>query len=380
VTLESLFSGATASDRAVGAALGAHPKWGARDRAFFADTVYETVRWRRRLEYLSGRKEVRSLAAMHWTLRGYTRPDWADWPDISAEELEERKASLTTAPRAVRESVSDELDAMGLAALGPGWDRELTALNEQAPVFLRINPLVTTLEKTIRALAEAGVTARPVTGAPMALQVEQGRVSPKLAQAGQFEIQDAGSQQVAPFLQVEPGQIVLDLCAGAGGKTLHLAALMQNRGELHAFDTAPGKLTTLRLRADRTGIRVRTHPAEPEVISRFHTEAHRVLVDAPCTGTGTLRRHPDIKYRVTAASLAETAALQRLILTRAARAVRPGGKLVYATCSLLPAENEEQSAWFTAAHPDFRFEEESRISPAATGWDGFYMARWRRGE
>lgn len=380
LTLEEVFSGQAAADRAVGTALGSHPKWGARDRAFFAETVYETVRWRRRLEYLSGMEEARVLAAAHWRLRGYARPEWADWPDLADDTLEERKASLAAAPRAVRESLSDELDGLGSSTLGSIWEREIAALNQPAPVFLRIHPLITTLEKAARTLAEAGVVAVPVPGAPLALRVESGRVSPRLAQTGEFEIQDAGSQQVAPFLQAGPGQTVLDVCAGAGGKTLHLAALMQNRGELHAFDTAPNKLKTLRIRADRAGVKLKTHDAAPDVLGRFFGEADRVLVDAPCTGTGTLRRHPDLKYRFTRESLVETAALQRLILTRAARTVRPGGKLVYATCSLLPAENEEQAAWFAAEHPAFVFEEERRISPAATGWDGFYMARWARGE
>jgi len=210
--------------------------------------------------------------------------------------------------------------------------------------------------------------------------VESGRVSPRLAQTGEFEIQDAGSQQVAPFLQPEPGQIVLDVCAGAGGKTLHLAALMENRGELHAFDTAPNKLKTLRIRAERAGVKVKTHEAAPEVLGRFFGEADRVLVDAPCTGTGTLRRHPELKYLITADSLAETVALQRQILTRAARLVKPGGKLVYATCSLLPAENEAQRAWFSTERTEFVFQDERRLSPAETGWDGFYMARWMRAE
>lgn len=385
LTLGEVLAGQTAADRAVGAALGSHPKWGSRDRAFFAETIYETIRWRRRLEHLLDHRSddaasPRSLAAIQWRLRGYARPDWADrdWPEIPDHILEERKTTLTTAPRAVRESVSDELDALAFTALGPAWETELPALNRPAPVFLRIHPQRTTLEKTIRALTDAGITAVPVPGAPLALRVEHGRVSPRLAQTGDFEIQDAGSQQVAPFLQPQPGHTVLDLCAGAGGKTLHLAALTENRGELHAFDTAPDKLKTLRLRAARADVKLKTHEASPDVLSRFFGEADRVLVDAPCTGTGTLRRHPDLKYQVTRASLAETITLQQQILTRAARTVKNGGKLVYATCSLLPAENEEQAAWFTAEHPEFQFEEERRISPAATGWDGFYMARWVR--
>ena len=381
LTLEEILSGREAADRAVGAALGSHPKWGSRDRAFFASTVYETVRWRRRLEFLAGVNEpapAQVAAGLHWQLAGYARPPWAEWPEVPDHVLTERTALLAAGPRAVRESIPDALDTLASAALGPAWDAELAALNQPAPVFLRIHPQRTTLAKTITALAAAGVSAEPVPGAPLALRVTAGRVSPRLAQTGDFEIQDAGSQQVAPFLQPEPGQTVLDICAGAGGKTLHLVALMENRGELHAFDTASHKLKTLRLRAERAGVKVKTNLAEPEVLSRFMGEADRVLVDAPCSGTGTLRRHPDLKYHVTAESLEEVTTLQRQILHRAARTVRDGGRLVYATCSLLPAENEAQAAWFTAEYPEFTFEEERRLSPAATGWDGFYMARWVR--
>lgn len=371
-TLEEILRGGAAADRAVGRALGAHPKWGARDRAFFADTIYEVVRWQRRLAHQAGADDLWSLAGMHWQLRGLDHPDWATWPDRSP-------APLDDAPRAVRESIPDELDALAAAALGPQWDTELTALNQPAPVFLRINPQRTTLDAVTRELAEHGIEVSPLHGAPLALQVTNGRgVPPRLTQSGRFEIQDAGSQQIAPFLQVEPGHTVLDLCAGAGGKTLHLAALTQGRGELHAFDTAPAKLNTLRLRADRAGIRVRTYDASPEILSRFHGEADRVLVDSPCTGSGTFRRHPDLKYRITAASLADTLALQRLLLTRAAKLLRPGGKLTYATCSIFPAENEDQAAWFSAQHPAYELEDQRRLSCAATGWDAFHMARWRK--
>lgn len=376
-TLEEIRAGA-AADRAVGRALGAHPKWGARDRAFFADTVYECVRWHRRLAHLAETEEAWTLAGMHWALRGYDRPDWAAWPDISPAAIQERQATLAAAPRALRESLSDELDELGSSALGAQWELELRALNQAAPVFLRINPAVTSLDAVTRQLADNGIVVKAVPGAPLALRVESGRVPPRLTQSGAFEIQDAGSQQVAPFMQVEPSHIVLDLCAGAGGKTLHLAALMQHRGELHAFDTEPAKLSTLRTRASRAGVRVRTHDAAPDVLSRFHGEADRVLADAPCTGTGTLRRHAELKYRITPATLAATLTLQRQILSRAARLVRAGGKLTYATCSLLPAENGDQAAWFTAEHSDFEWEEQRYISPAATGWDGFFMARWRR--
>jgi len=377
--LEEIFAGNAMSDRVVGRALGVHPKWGSRDRSFVADTVYEVVRWHRRLAWLAGGDDPWSLAGIQWSLRGFPRPDWASWPDISPELRDQRLQSLAMAPRAVRESVSDKLDDLGENQLGAQWDTELSAMNRQAEIFLRVNPLRASLAAVTEELAEQGIVISPVEGAPLALRTVSARGIPaKLRLSGRFEIQDAGSQQVAPFLQVEPGHMVVDACAGAGGKTLHLAALMAGCGELHALDVHPEKLETLNSRAARAGARVQTAVVSPAILAKLESRADRVLVDAPCSGTGTLRRQPDLKYRVTSDTLARIRVLQRELLTQFARLVRPGGKLLYATCSVMPCENEDQAKWFSSQHSDFVFEEERRISPAATGWDGFYMARWRR--
>lgn len=218
-------------------------------------------------------------------------------------------------------------------------------------------------------------------GAPLALRVEEGKTLPaRLKESGRFEIQDAGSQQVAPFLQAEPGHRVVDACAGAGGKTLHLAALMNGKGELRALDVDGRKLAALKSRAAAAGVKVWTAQASPDVAAPLSGWADRVLIDAPCSGSGTLRRQPDLKYRITAESIDQTRALQRELLREYSPLVRPGGKLVYATCSVFPGENEAQAAWFSAQAADFIMEDERRISPAETGWDGFYMARWRRTE
>ncbi len=377
--LEEIFSSSAMSDRVVGRALGVNPKWGSRDRSFVADTVYEVVRWRRRLAWLAGGDDPWSLAGMHWALRDLPRPGWASWPDISPEVRAERMQLLAAAPRAVRESLSDELDALGEAELGAQWDAELAAMNCQAQVFLRVNPLRSSLAGVTAELAEQNIVLSPVEGAPLALCTQAGRGIPaRMRLSGKFEIQDAGSQQVAPFVHVEPGQVVVDACAGAGGKTIHLGALLSGQGELHAFDVHPEKLEALSGRASRAGVRVLTAVVSPAILTKLDSRADRVLVDAPCSGTGTLRRQPDLKFRISAASLAETQKLQRELLAQFARLVRPGGKFVYATCSVLPSENEEQAKWFSSQHSDFVFEEERRISPEVTGWDGFYMARWRR--
>ena len=211
-----------------------------------------------------------------------------------------------------------------------------------------------------------------------AAEVECKAVTAQLRESGRFEIQDAASQQVAPFCQVEPGMRVVDACAGAGGKTLHLAALLEGKGDLLAMDVQERKLESLKARAARATVKVRTALLSDEVLAKQAGQADRVLVDAPCSGSGTLRRQADLKYRISAESVAQIQQVQREVLERCAPVVKPGGKLIYATCSILPSENEAQAAWFSAGHPDFVLEEERRISPAASGWDGFYMARWRR--
>jgi 16S rRNA (cytosine967-C5)-methyltransferase len=377
--VRSVFEEGMVADRAVARALGAHPKWGKRDRSLVAETVYEVVRGRRRLEVLAGSGDWWALCGCWWESQGFARPEWATWPVVTPEEREAREAALAEMPQAVRFSLSDEFDAMGAAALGDCWEMELAALNQAAPVFLRVNPRRGNVASVLAELEAAGVEAVAVPGTDFGLQVTGSRAVPAmLRESGRFEIQDAASQQVAPFCQVEPGMRVVDACAGAGGKTLHLAALMEGKGDLLAMDVVERKLETLKNRAARATVKIRTALNDKGSRAAMAGQADRVLVDAPCSGSGTLRRQADLKYRITAESVAAVVAVQRTVLSEAAAMVKPGGKLVYATCSILPVENAEQAAWFTGAVPGFVFEEERRISPAETGWDGFYMARWRR--
>ena len=377
--LRSIFEEGVVADRAVGRALGANPKWGKRDRALVAETVYEVVRGRRRLEVLAGSGDWWALCGFWWEQQGFVRPEWALWPEVPEAVRLEREAALAKLPRAVRFSLSDEFDALGEAELGDRWEVELAALNQAAPVFLRVNPRRGNLASVTAELEAVGVAVEPVEGCPLGLRVSGGKAVPaQLRESGRFEIQDAASQQVAPFLQVEPGMRVVDACAGAGGKTLHLAALLEAKGDLLAMDVQERKLESLRARASRATVKVRTAVVSDEALAGMAGQADRVLVDAPCSGSGTLRRQADLKYRITAESVAQGRQLQREVLERCVPLVRPGGKLVYATCSILPSENQAQAAWFSAGHPDFVLEEERILSPAATGWDGFYMARWRR--
>lgn len=195
---------------------------------------------------------------------------------------------------------------------------------------------------------------------------------------GLLEVQDLNAQAVAPFAEVEPGQRVVDLCAGEGGKALHLAALMRNKGRLLALDIIPAKLERLRTRAARAGVdNLEARPIEGSTtLKRLKATADRVLVDAPCSGLGVLRRHPEIKWHLTREGLAELQTTQAQLLRQGAALAKPGGKLIFITCSVLRGEGEIPVRDFIAeAQGEWTLETEERLAPQANGGDGFYLAR-----
>jgi len=361
-------------DRELDVLFRANPKWGKRDRSFVAETAFEVTRWRRALGFLAGDEAIAALCAAQWIRGGHEVPEW--WAS-HPEEITAREAELSQQPRAVRESIPDWLDDLGERELGETWDKQIAALNRRAPVFLRVNRLRIGVGEAIRWLGSHGIDTSAVAGSPDALVLPPGKILPKpLAGEGLVEIQDAGSQRIAPLLDVQPGMRVIDACAGAGGKSLHLAALMHGRGEIVALDISTAKLSELRRRATRAGTRIiRTETWREDTLKRYAGWADRVLIDAPCSGLGTLRRQPDLKWRLTAPSLEKTKRLQRRMLDHYPELLRPGGKFVYATCSVLPSENGGQIRNLVERDPRRGIEEELTISPAETGWDGFFAAR-----
>jgi len=377
--LEAVFQRGEVASRAVERTVAEHPKWGKRDRNEFSSAVYETVRWRRLLEFAAERGDEWSLLGAY-LVRGHSEiPKWPELETLDATGITKR-LDAPDLPRALRESIPDWLDELGEAQLGAHWDREIAALNREAPVVLRANTLVGSRDELARELSEAGLESKPIEGVPDALQLA-GR--PKLNslaawKRGAFEVQDAASQLVAPFLQIEPGYNVVDACAGAGGKTLHLAALLHNRGKLLALDTSSAKLDELQRRARRAGANVVTRVVDKQLLRDSRAFADRLLLDMPCSGSGTLRRQPDLKWRLSPEFLAQLEGRQRQILRDYSPMLRPSGLLVYATCSLFSSENEQQIEAFLADNPGFELEETRTISPAQTGFDGFYMARLRK--
>lgn len=373
--VRSVFKEHKVLDHALAAAFEENPKWGRRDRSFIAETVFEVVRWRRALSFVADSDDANALCAAQWSRMGYEIPDWWKYQGLAAAEMGAREGLLDAQPRSIRESIPDWLDELGVSELGSAWDSEIAALNQRAPVYLRVNTLKTTREKAIRWLAENAVTAAEVPGLPDALVLPPGKSLPKpLRVDGRVEIQDAGSQMISRLLAPQPGERVIDTCSGAGGKSLHLAALMENQGRVYAMDVDARKIAELQRRAKRAGATcIQTRVIQETTTADFAGVADRLLIDAPCSGLGTLKRQPDLKWRLKPAQIERVRGIQKELLESYSAMLKPGGKLVYATCSILPSENR---AAVDALLAGGRFEllEEKPVSPAATGFDGFYAA------
>lgn len=388
--LDEIFNKGAYADKALESLFRQNRRWGSRDRGFVAETVYDIVRWKRLYSELAGVASPIDEAGRYrlfaiWAiLKGHPLPDWPEFKGVSIEKVRERQVSLLEI-RKYRESVPDWLDTLGEESLGTeSWTQELAALNQQAPVVLRANRLKTNPEALQKELEKEGVATDRIPGYPDALRLrERGNVFRTRAfQLGLFEVQDAASQRVAPFLGAEPGMRVIDACAGAGGKTLHLSALMENKGQLLALDIYPGKLKELRKRAKRAGAHnVETRLIDSsKVIKRLSDTADRVLIDAPCTGLGVLRRNPDAKWKLQPDFVESVRRTQQELLARYSQMLKRGGQMVYATCSILPSENQQQVDAFlnSEAGREFQLLEAQSLLPSREGFDGFYMARLER--
>jgi 16S rRNA (cytosine967-C5)-methyltransferase len=318
---------------------------------------------------------------VRWVLQGIPLPAWDEVRGTPARRIKGKFDGLQQ-QRTIVCSITDWLDEIGLANFGKTqWQRELDALNTQAKVVLRVNRLQTnpkTLQNELVAEGIQTVLHRNYSDA-LILQERSNVFETDAFQRGLFEVQDASSQLVASFTDVSPGMQVIDACAGAGGKSLHLAALMENKGQLTALDIYPHKLHELKRRARRSGAHNITtrHIKSTKVIKKLHGRADRVLIDAPCTGLGVLRRNPDAKWKIDADFLERVKKTQEHIIHTYATMVKPGGKLVYATCSILKEENQNQVENFLQSEigKQFTLEKEQFVSPAKSGFDGFYMAR-----
>jgi 16S rRNA (cytosine967-C5)-methyltransferase len=378
-----------------------HREIGHRDRGFIAEAVYGIVRRLRWLRRLAGDEARPRALLLAWLARGegwpmrqfesLASPTERDWiAALKARELADGTiAERADLPDWLAERLLATHDEAALLALAHG-------LNRPAPLDLRVNVLKAERDEVRAQLADAGIDANPTPYSPHGLRLAGKPALQKhpLFLGGAFEVQDEGSQLLGFLVQPKRGELVVDFCAGAGGKTLQLGALMRSTGRLYAFDVSERRLSKLKPRVARAGLS-NVHPVliaheRDAKVKRLAGKADRVLVDAPCSGLGTLRRNPDLKWRQSPQSVAEMVAKQTAILESAARLVKPGGRLVYATCSLLQEENDGVVDGFLAAHPEFRpisagevlarqgialdTGERLRLSPRTHDTDGFFAA------
>ncbi len=381
--LHEIFVNKKYADKVIEKILKSNPKWGARDRRFIAETTYDIVRWYRLFKEISEAEDEDFWKLLGvWCLWNNTEfPDWDEFEGLDRKKIEARYEELQS-DRKIRESIPDWLDELGEKELGKEWEKELTALNEEASVVLRVNTLKVDRQSLQQQLEEEEI----VTEAPaefsdaLILEQRQNIFTRQQFKDGLFEVQDAGSQLIAPFLQVKPGLRVIDACAGGGGKTLHLASLMQNKGRIIALDTEEWKLEELKKRARRAGAgNIETRVIESsKTIKRLENSADRLLLDVPCSGLGVIKRNPDAKWKLSVDFIQRVKELQQHILEDYSTMVKPGGLMVYSTCSLLPTENEKQVEKFLESRKEqFELVEQKWIKPTE-GFDGFYMALLKR--
>ena len=383
--LLEIFNEGEYADKTIAKQLKRDKRWGARDRGFIAETTYDIVRWKRLYAEIAEvrepfqRKDLWRIFAVWCTLRGIKLPDWPQIEETPTRRIKGRFDELSSI-RKFRESIPDWIDELGEKELGKKWDAEIAALNEQAPVILRVNKLKATLDEVQQQLSAEGHETIILKKYPDALQLqERGNVFITEAfKKGFFEVQDASSQLVAPLLAVQPGMRVVDACAGAGGKALHLAAQMDNKGVIIALDIYANKLKELKRRARRAGAHnlETRHIDSTKVIKKLYNSADRVLIDAPCSGLGVLSRNPDAKWKLEPDFLEKIKKTQQNLLQDYSKMVKPGGKMVYATCSILPSENQDQVKTFIAseAGKEFSIEQQKSILSSESGYDGFFMA------
>lgn len=382
--LESIFNDGRYADKAIEKMLKQNQRWGSRDRRFIAETAYDIVRWYRLLGYLSDAPNDfwRLMGAWFLLNKNPDLPQWKEFGDLTSKVILD-KYEQAKQIRKINESIPDWLDDLGEAELGEKWNKEIHSLNDEAGVVLRVNTLKIQREDLQEELEQENIPTEAIREFPDALILNQRQniFSLPLFKDGLFEVQDAGSQMIAPFLNVEPGQRVIDACAGGGGKTLHLAALMQNKGRIIAMDTEEWKLDELKKRARRAGASniIETRVIESsKAIKRLENSADRLLLDVPCSGLGVLKRNPDAKWKLSSEFIENVKAVQQKILQEYSGMLKPGGLIVYSTCSILPSENEKQVERFLTEKKDFQLLKEKMIYPSK-GFDGFYMALMKKG-
>ncbi len=381
--LTSIFWDGYYADKVIERIFKANRKWGARDRKFVAEAVYEMVRHWRYLWLVSGEEitddpeVLENLFGVWWWLN---KKESTKFMKTHINAIKTNMHQKMT--RAEKESLPDWMDELAVSELGAAWDDIIPALNQRAKLYLRVNLLKMNRDKAIRDLTAEEIDVLPVEGALDAMIVPSKKnvFRTKTFKEGGFEIQDVASQSVAYAAAVKPGMRVIDACAGAGGKSLHMASLMQNKGKIISLDVHDKKLEQLKLRARRAGANIIETKLidSTKVIKRLEKTADVVVLDVPCSGIGVLKRNPDTKWKLTKEEYLETLGLQKEILSRYSSMTKAGGRLIYSTCSILPSENDKQVDAFLAANTGFKLLTKKTFLPNVEGFDGFFVATLER--
>lgn len=412
--LQTVFTEQAFADKEIERLFKSDRKLGSRDRKFIAESVYELVRWWKKYFFyaycFNNPKELQTdfsdidddfcfnpkyledgpFVFLMWVMWWYDKKHDANHftvDFVTEEDFIDIRKFLKNAKgkkwgSAIEHSIPQWMDKFGKEQFAQEWEALIETLNKQASVYLRTNTLKTNREQLLTHLTQEKIPVLPVEDVPTAvvLTARKNVFTTEAFKKGFFEMQDVASQMVAPFLRVEPGQRVIDACAGAGGKSLHLAQLMKNKGKIISLDIHQWKLDELRKRAKRAGVDIIESRLieDSKTIKRLQSSCDRLLLDVPCSGFGVLRRNPDRKWKMSEDEIRELVELQRKIITEYSSMLKVGGLMVYATCSVLPVENQLQVEWFLENNKNFSFVEEIKVNPVKTGYDGFYAALIKR--
>ncbi len=362
-------------------------KWGSNDRKLVGKGIIEIIRWKRKFDVI-GKLNVKS--------KNYYKNllvVWSIYNDIEFEEcltFSELKKdnicnniSITNSKRALKNSIPDWLDSLGMKTYGKViWEKEIQALNRPAKLFLRTNTLKTNIKKLQAYLKEKHkVNTNKVSNIPNALVVEENKILTHLDvyKKGWFEIQDLNSQKISIFTNPKPNMLIIDTCAGSGGKTLHLATIMRNKGRIIATDSSDRKRKQLENRLKRNGISIVEYLNNENegLLKKYYNSANIVIIDAPCSGLGVLKRNPAAKWHINPDRIRQLVGIQKQILQEYATLVKSGGNLIYATCTIFPNENQNQIKNFLKSKIglEFNLEKQEVLLSQNTDGDGFYMAK-----
>jgi 16S rRNA (cytosine967-C5)-methyltransferase len=383
-TLQEIFLKNRYADKAIEKVFKLNPQWGSRDRRFVAEAVYDIVRnFRLYSELAQSQKNFWFITAVWLVVKEIEFPDWQEFKNLDREAILINKEKLKS-NQSVFESYPDWLWNLGLNELGSDlWVKEAIAMNQQAHVVLRVNTLKTNKQKLKEEFFKQNIPLNEIEGMENAFSLakRENLFQNPFFKQGWFEVQDAGSQKISEFLDPKPNQFIIDACAGAGGKSLQIAALMNNKGKLISLDVEAYKLEELKKRAKRAGaFNIEARLIEDnKTIKRLEAKADKLLLDVPCSGLGVIKRNPDAKWKLNPEVIERTKNLQQKILQEYSFMVKINGELVYSTCSILPRENKNQVYIFIEKNPNFEFIKDNTILPSQ-GYDGFYMALLKRNQ